>query len=1627
MTRIVLLRLGDTGEPDVVGGHGVLSFPAVPPENDGQLIHQDTGVDADAEQPVTVADDKPLFNLRMYVRAGTKIMDGGTVWTDVPPEAATGYVRGKFYGHAVKGKFDQDTTVDVAIFRPGAYCYYLSYWEHDGTENGTGDSNNGGGRPRLATTRKFHFVVPPSLFVRGEYLPLNGISMQSVVSKWVGPEKEAWQHMFDEIERKGYNMIHFTPLQQRGESNSPYSIRDQLKFDPEVFPGGEPQVREMVQKLESKHGILAMTDVVFNHTANDSPWLRDHPEAGYNQETAPHLQAAMELDELLLHFSRYMGWHGCPTKINSTADLLKVMDGVKIHVLGQLRLWQYYVLNVKDHLKRLKDVWDKSNSSAHKEENGSDETKNDKENHNKPNGIQGNKVTRTFVPTISPDASHTELAQYIKETCAIKPFGLGARYENALDVTRLNEVLRHVMPAKQYSDYSAVDSRAHALLDEINLPLYKQYDTDNNEILENLYNRINYQRLDPDGPQLGEVTVNSPLTEPYFTRFRGTDGKDWALANNGWIWGGNPLVDFASSQSRCYLRREVIVWGDCVKLRYGSGPADSPYLWHRMIAYAQLCAKVFHGFRIDNCHSTPIHVGERLLDAARAVRPNLYVVAELFTGSEDLDIHFAERLGINSLIREAMQAYSEGELSRLVHVHGGRPIGSFRWLPLDAISYAADPAQFAQRQAEEIRMRSELPVPEMVTSAQPHALFMDCTHDNETPNDKRCVEDTLPNAALVAFCACAVGSTFGYDECYPHLLDLVNEKRHYSIGGGIGDIKHKLNALRHDLACQSVDDPEADQMHVHHDGQYITVHRLNARTGRGYFLVARTKFSEGGDQRLSPVVLSGTRCESLFAWALQADKAKDGSGDSSTKPGEFIHPVPVQLHALSPASCVWDDNSAATTITLPDDFPQGSIVVLSTELAGCDSQLDRFLCKGALDATNGMALADLQALLYRCESEERDSSGGVDGNYTVPDYGRLVYAGLQGWASALKPLVDGNELGHPIAKHLRAGSWAFDYIPRRIAKYEHALVTNSPSTQRMRAIVSFRQWLELRFDRLKQLPYFMRPRFFALVVGVAYEALRYRALVLMPAPIRRATSFVQGLALVSVQMTGATSSAPLTDRPVVVAKDGTHLPAPAISLAAGLPYFSYGFMRCWGRDVFISLRGCLLATGRFQAARDHILCFASTVHHGLVPNLLGSGREPRYNARDAAWFFLQAVQDFFHTAPRAQAESLLSTNVLRRFTPWVDDWIAWDDPHAYSQQSSIADIIYEILASHARGIHYREAHAGPRIDSQMRDPGFNVDISVDWNTGLVSGGNRFNCGTWMDKMGESERAGSKGIPGTPRDGADVEINGLLASTLRFVLELHDAGLFDHTSVKNQDGDEITFKHWRQLLLDHFEHCFYIPYDPSHDKNYEIDSRIVNRRGIYKDIYGCKEPYEDYQLRGNFPIAIVVAPELFDPIHAMGALLIADEILRGPMGLKTLDPSDLNYRPFYNNSEDSNNFATSKGRNYHQGPEWVWIYGFFLRAYRASFRRIHQLLKDKKLKLDDPRFAPLHVPTASLNRLLSDRLRGNMEEMATNDWAGLPELTNKDGQYCKDSCHSQAWSASCILDMYLDYWQENSKN
>jgi len=80
-------------------------------------------------------------------------------------------------------------------------------------------------------------------------------------------------------------------------------------------------------------------------------------------------------------------------------------------------------------------------------------------------------------------------------------------------------------------------------------------------------------------------------------------------------------------------------------------------------------------------------------------------------------------LGITSLIREGLAAWDSHELGRLVFKYGGKPVGAF--------------AASSNRQ--------------QLAGDVAHALFLDWTHDNPSPAEKRTIPDMLPSAGKNGF------------------------------------------------------------------------------------------------------------------------------------------------------------------------------------------------------------------------------------------------------------------------------------------------------------------------------------------------------------------------------------------------------------------------------------------------------------------------------------------------------------------------------------------------------------------------------------------------------------------------------------------------------------------------------------------------------------------------------------------------------------------------------------------------------------------------------------------------------------------------------------------------------------
>jgi glycogen debranching enzyme len=159
---------------------------------------------------------------------------------------------------------------------------------------------------------------------------------------------------------------------------------------------------------------------------------------------------------------------------------------------------------------------------------------------------------------------------------------------------------------------------------------------------------------------------------------------------------------------------------------------------------------------------------------------------------------------------------------------------------------------------------------------------------------------------------------------------------------------------------------------------------------------------------------------------------------------------------------------------------------------------------------------------------------------------------------------------------------------------------------------------------------------------------------------------------------------------------------------------------------------------------------------------------------------------------------------------------------------------------------------------------------------------------------------------------------------------------------------------------------------------------------------CQNPRAGYKLRPNACIAISVAPELFSINRAFRYLLHVEKVLieRDSLGVKTLDPREEEYISYYDNENESQ-FKTAQGFSYHNGPEWVWVYGMFLKAGISAFSN------------------ELSFPG------LMSFLSKHKSFLQKNDWFSLPEVTNQNGEYNRFSCPAQSWSIAVLLEAYYE--------
>ena len=251
--------------------------------------------------------------------------------------------------------------------------------------------------------------------------------------------------------------------------------------------------------------------------------------------------------------------------------------------------------------------------------------------------------------------------------------------------------------------------------------------------------------------------------------------------------------------------------------------------------------------------------------------------------------------------------------------------------------------------------------------------------------------------------------------------------------------------------------------------------------------------------------------------------------------------------------------------------------------------------------------------------------------------------------------------------------------------------------------------------------------------------------------------------------------------------------------------------------------------------------------------------------------------------------------------------------------------------------------------------GTDYGIHMDQD-GLIMAGQGYDQVTWMDVRVED-------ILPTPRHGKPVEINAYWYNALRIMDEFF----------KGQQG--------RSMEAD-------ADYGAMADKVSAVFEKMFwNReKGCLRDVISGTEA--DDQVRCNQIWAVSLPFSLLPREKEKQVVETVFRRLYTPVGLRTLDPQDAQFHPFYGGAQLDRDLA------YHQGTVWT----FPLGGYYLAYLKVHDYSRQAKA-------------------YVREQLRGIEAALREGCVAQLPEIYDGDNPVSSKGCFAQAWSVGEILRVY----------
>ena len=403
------------------------------------------------------------------------------------------------------------------------------------------------------------------------------------------------------------------------------------------------------------------------------------------------------------------------------------------------------------------------------------------------------------------------------------------------------------------------------------------------------------------------------------------------------------------------------------------------------------------------------------------------------------------------------------------------------------------------------------------------------------------------------------------------------------------------------------------------------------------------------------------------------------------------------------------------------------------------------------------------------------------------------------------------------------------------------------------------------------------------------------------------------------------------------------------TILAGFPFFED-----WGRDTMIALVGCCLSTRQYALAEGILETFMAYCRKGLMPNLFPEGgQEPGYNTADAALLFILAVYEYYRRTKNMA--------FVKEAWPVMEDIVDW----------------------------YRK--------------GTDFGIRMD-EDGLITAGQGLDQVTWMDVRVEN-------ILPTPRHGKPVEINAYWYNALRIMALFAEAGAADEADVheKAEAAGEAVMPEKTEAAIEgavfgeagvkaavqqSFGGCGQPDRVQAADYGALADrvkARFAalfwnEKTGCLRDVIASDgNAGAQDQIRCNQIWAVSLPFSLLSPEQERKVTETVFRRLYTPCGLRSLDPADPQFHPFYGGAQLDRDLA------YHQGTVWTFPLGGYYLAY---------------LKVN------------GYSEAAKSRVREQMEALLPALYEGcagqLAEIYDGGEPMVSKGCFAQAWSVGELL-------------